>query len=645
MIDLKFLRWENIKEWKNEEVSSFVDNIYNDTKSWMLKIHRDWYLNERFARWDHWVYYNKTLWKIDKIPVEQWEIRRTVNKVKSQIRGVKNFIKRNQPRWQTSPSDWTDESLKEAITSNKILQHYYDTLNFRSLLTDIIVSSLKTSVWILQVWVSENKWEIDIDAFPMNPFEVMFDPTSQDYRKWRFIALSYPMPISTIKEKYSKVIWKDSNTDVSWDSIESESEFWSLLEKERKWTSDSSSSKEMATSIVKELWIRWSEWWNTKIRRITTWKGYILDVYDTKYKRFPIFVYNPEKAFNSPYSEPWIKDLISLNKSLDKTVSAIESYIHRMLGGKYLIKKWVEVSTITDKGAEKIYYKGNVPPIQMQLQPLPYTPIQYSNSTEQWIEELWWVREASLGRAPWSLQSWKWVEALQASDAATVSEPVENLEDFLREVGEFILDIVSEYSITSKEINVWWEAVKFTWKEWANIDWVIKINRKTNVKVVIVPEIAHSEDAKFERMMQMVQLWILDPQTVLEKLEVSNIADVMERVKYIQQQKMQDEMLKQKASHSKWEWIEDYADLADNENQSMSMWKQIPETPDSMLTQDHTNLHLAFIKEFQQDYMQNQELFDQHIMSEENRLAKWVQPWVNAWTWAIWAHAMWQIKL
>jgi hypothetical protein len=41
-----------------------------------------------------------------------------------------------------------------------------------------------------------------------------------------------------------------------------------------------------------------------------------------------------------------------------------------------------------------------------------------------------------------------------------------------------------------------------------------------------------------------------------------------------------------------------------------------------MLTQDHTNLHLAFIKEFQQDYMQNQELFDQHIMSEENRLAK-----------------------
>jgi hypothetical protein len=40
----------------------------------------------------------------------------------------------------------------------------------------------------------------------MNPFEVMIDPTSQDYRKGRFIALSYPMPISTIKEKYSKVV-------------------------------------------------------------------------------------------------------------------------------------------------------------------------------------------------------------------------------------------------------------------------------------------------------------------------------------------------------------------------------------------------------------------------------------------------------
>lgn len=636
MIDLKTLRGNNIVAWRNEQVSSFVDSIYEDSKNSVLKLHRDWYLNERFVRWDHWVYYNKSLWKIDKIPVEQWEIRRTVNKIRSQIRGIKNFIKKNQPRWQSAPTDWSPEAMEEALASNKILQHYYETLYFRQILTDVIVSSLKTSVWILQLWVVENKdqWPV-IEAVVMNPFEVLFDPTASDYRKWRFISMSYPMPVSSIKEKY-KILSnsKEKIESVTWDEKESESEFWSMLEKERKGSNDSSTSKEMDTSIVKEIWLRWKENWAFKVRRITTWKWYILEVYDTRYKKFPIFVYNPERSFSSPYSDPWIKDLISLNKSLDKTVSATESYIHRMLGGKYLIKKWVEVSIITDKWAEKIYYKWAVPPTQMQLQPLPYTPIQFTLNTEKWIEELWGIREASLGRAPWSLQSWKWVEQLQAADAAIVSEPVENLEDFLREIGEFILDIISEYSLVSQEINVDWETVKFTWKGWEKINWVTKINRKANVKITIVPEIAYSEDAKFERMMQMVQLWILDPQTVLEKLELSNIWDIMERVKYIQQQKMQDEMLKQKASHSKWDWPVDFADLADQENREMSMWKQVADTPDSILTPEHTDLHMAFVREYAEDYNANKELFDSHISWEEARLSGWTMPWwVMSWNW------------
>jgi len=94
--------------------------------------------------------FNKTLNQIQQLPISEGEVRRTVNKIRTQVRGIKNFIKRNQPRWQTAPNDASDESLEEALKYNKVLQHIYETESFVSLLTDIIVNALKFSVGILE---------------------------------------------------------------------------------------------------------------------------------------------------------------------------------------------------------------------------------------------------------------------------------------------------------------------------------------------------------------------------------------------------------------------------------------------------------------------------------------------------------------
>ena len=89
MIDLKALQGD-IKPG-NSDVAVFVDTLFDDTMKSYLKYHRDWYLYERFARGDHWVVYNKTINKVQAIPTSSGEVRRTVNKIKAQIRGVKNF--------------------------------------------------------------------------------------------------------------------------------------------------------------------------------------------------------------------------------------------------------------------------------------------------------------------------------------------------------------------------------------------------------------------------------------------------------------------------------------------------------------------------------------------------------------------------
>jgi hypothetical protein len=468
------------------------------------------------------------------------------------------------------------------------------------------------------LWVVKEWWVDKIEAWWDNTFDIFFDLSAADYRKWRFVLKSYPKTIESIKEMIKKAKVKD--VDVKWDDKKSASEYWDLLEKEKvEWSADS-----FRTAMVNELWIRWFDETSKKhkVRCITSYKWIILDVLDPSYSRYPFFVYNPEKQFNSTYWDSWIKDLVSLNKSLDKMVSQIESYIDRMLKWKMLVRKWIEVTSITDKWAEMIYYKWNVPPTQLNLQPLPSTPMNFVYSLETWIEELWGIGSASLGKSTWSIQSWKGIEALQAADAQNVSEPVENLELFIAEIWEFILEIISKYKVDVEKIYQDWEEIQFTWKDvWSKAEWVVKV-KPAKVTVEIVPEIAYSNEEKYNRMLQLVQLWLIDAQSVLEKLSVSNISDIVERVKLANNEKMKEQLMVQNASHWDWNSPEDEATLADEENRAMSLWRNINKTPQSMVIPEHTKLHMSYIQQYPEEYKASKWIFDDHILAEEEFLNK-----------------------
>lgn len=600
-----------IKDTKDSGVAKYIDSLYEETLKANLKQHRDWYINERFVRGDHWIVFNKTLNRIQTLPgTSDNEVRRTINKIRSQVRSVKNFIKRNQPRWEAHPIDITDDAFKEAKKYNKVLKHYYETRYFPALLTDVIVNALKYSVGILEGGVIDKLGKQYLDFWVDDTFDIFFDPAATTVQSCRFIIKAVKKPISTIKEFYGV-------EKVASDNKEAASEYKDWLENEKYNRASAKGSEDLQTAIVKELWIKWVEGNQVRVKIITTTGSQVLKVQEVKYRRYPFFVYNPEKISNAIYSDAWVKDLISVNKSLDKTVSQIETYIQRMLGGKYLIKQGVEVSSITDNGAEKIYYKGSTAPVQQNLQPLPAAPFTFTQSCERWIEEFGGAREASLGRVPGSLQSGKGVEALQAADAATVAEPIENLETFLREVSEFILEIIEDYQIASEEIVFDGEAIKFI----GNVqnppaDALVIKSRKVDVK--IVPEVAYTEEARRDWIMRLAEAKLLDPQTVLEYFSFSNIDDIINRVNKQKEEEFKQEMIKQRESHrTDGNGPEDTADLANQENMAMASGQQPPLTPQALWTPEHTELHMLFIKENQDAYTQNQAIFDEHIQAEE----------------------------
>jgi len=606
----------------NKDVAVFIDTLFDDTLKSYLKYHRDWYLNERFARGDHWIQYNKTLNKIQSIVSTDGEVRRVINKIKSQIRGVKNFIKKNQPRWEAQPDNSEDASLEVAKVKNRILQYIYRIKQIPLLLTDVIVSSLKFSTGFLEVGMVNKNGKDEIDMWVNDTFDILIDPYAKDIPSARFFFKAFKKPLSDIKNNPDYKVG-----EVVADNKQASTQYGELLEMEKKGSDTKGSSKDMESAIVKELWIKFQGADNKpKIKVFTVCSKQLMRVTEKPYRRYPLFCYNPEKETNSIYSDPWIKPLISLNKSLDKTASQIEGYIQRMLAGKWLIKQGVEVSTITDKGAEKIFYKGNVAPAQMQLAPLPAAPFTYTSSLERWIEELGGIREASLGQAPGGITSGKALEALQSADAGTVAEPIENLEMFLEQIGEFILELIEDHVIDSQEITEGGETIKFIGAnlpagQQAPADTtVIKAGK---VKVVIVPEIAYSEENKKEWLMRLAEAKLIDPQTLLEKLSISNVGDVIERMKKMQEEQYKQEMMKQAASHASQGGggaPEDSASLADQENVKMLSGQQVPLTPQALWVPEHLQLHMQFMQENIKDINANSEvkrLFEEHIRQEE----------------------------
>lgn len=613
------LRKDDIKPG-NDEVAVYLETLFEDTQKQYLKQHRDWYVNERFVRGDHWIIFNKSLNKIQVIPIQDGEIRRTINKIRTQIRGVKNFIKRNQPRWQSQPLGATTEALENAKKTDKILQYIYRTLKFPFLLTDVIVSGLKFSVGVLEGGIVEEDGKKKIKFWYDDTFDILFDPFGADVNSCRYVIKALKKPKTSVKNNKNYTIKGDLTSDTK-DGV---STYKEILEQEKYGKDSSGTSEDLESVLVKETWIKWADdKGKVNLKVFTVASGQLIRVFSPKYRRYPFFAYNPEKEGGAIYSDSWIKDLISMNKSLDKGASQVEAYIQRMLAGKFLIKQGVEVSSITDKGAEKIYYKGSVAPSQLNLQPLPSTPFSHINNLERWIEESGGAREASLGRAPASIQSGKGIEALQAADASTVAEPIENLEAFLADVAEFTLELIEDFTIASEEIIEGQEKIKFIGATEEGLPSETLPIKATAVKVTIVPEIAYSEEAKFERLIRLVEAGVIDPQSLLEKLAVSNISDILERIEVRKQEEFKREMVKQKESHrTSGQSPEDTADLADQENMQMAAGQQVPETPQALWTPEHTELHMAFIQENQDAYNQNQQLFQQHVDAEQQFLSQ-----------------------
>src|SRR3990167_182153 len=137
------VNFENVIVAKVEQLWLAGDNR-------ILPRHRDWFVYDRFVTGDHWIVFSKALNTIVHLPETSDEIRRTVNKVRSQLRAIKNFILRYDLMWQPIPGGSSDVSMKTAEDAQTVLKYYDYRLDIKELMGDLVSMGLKRGIGILE---------------------------------------------------------------------------------------------------------------------------------------------------------------------------------------------------------------------------------------------------------------------------------------------------------------------------------------------------------------------------------------------------------------------------------------------------------------------------------------------------------------
>lgn len=591
------------------EIKTKFDSFLLDAKKYKVVWEIKSYVNESFYQWNHRVAYDKVSKQMVTLPITSdnefniWKIRKIV-------RGIRNMVTKNDPRWHVRNSRVEKMSEMERRLAVAILQQKYKEEHIKDKIKDLMTHSLTKTIAWCYVWYDNKK--DDIDVFVEDPFNIY---TSPDWRLewpifvWKYMIRTIRKSLTDIKnsEIYKNGPFKDCLKDITAQNKQSESEYKdTILSEDYQIPVD-----ENGSAIVQELYIAekiekknktpdptslWEEISveedqlikeDVVIRLITKVWGIIIRDEYTPYNTFPFLAYQPERDKGLLYNPAWIEPLIELNRSLDKGYSNRASWLEHFAKWRYLVQKWSKMSVIKNKHAQIIEYTGSRPTI-MESWNLPQEVNIHIWETERYMEDLWGIHSESMGRLWWNALSWVAIAQLQAADNNNVSEPVDNLKTFMEELAYRILYLASKYYKLQKMEIEWKWTFSVIWSEvkqkvskeiWDFQSEVIEIKPLRNIEVEIVPGSAFSDLQARSDLVELKTLWVAIPdELIIETYKLGNTEQIMTTYE-----------AEQEAKQMSQDWPEALeAKQAELENMKMSQWVMI-----AVQESENHQIHLA----------------------------------------------------
>lgn len=625
MIKIDRKNWNNASD---EEKISYCDKLLEESNSAHQKRHFEWYMNYMFLDGHHYASFNTVSNALETPPRKSGEVRITINKINSNIRAIKSYATRTEPKWDIVPGDTDENTVKNARRSGKFMDYLYRTLHLESLVEATTESGLNTSVaWVEVGWDDKAAGGLgQVKAKVHDSFEIWPEPWANLYGgkyNGRYLFKTVRKSLDEVKadERYDK---KKRKKVVGDDKL-AESKMQERLIRKRSGPLEAEKVKRVT---IKEVML-WDDESNEKdgnIKLFTYGGGQALRDEDLKNKEFPIYCMQIPMDPRRIYARSWTADAIPVNKALDRAVSQKIMYVNQALVYRIIAEKGHGVNEITNEQGSIYEVNSNKKFEQMPMQVLPTTLDSLSGELNTYIEDLLGAHEAALGRIPAGARSGKTLEALQAADSNNLAPISKALTSFLSVLGSAILDVVAEKYVASR-------IAKITEPEEGGEDLLpvigaeapaeakdeksTIINKDNEIIVKIGSWLGHTLEAKRETLMRMGELGIIPAEEILRQFEFPNITELSEKAREQRLEQHQlDAEIAGRAGGQGGAAVEDMIKLADEENTAMMNGEVLEPTEGA--TPEHTTAHGDFIntRTFQSAPSEVQEVIMAHYNGE-----------------------------
>lgn len=524
---------------KEEKLMVKLDKMWQEASESRKKWDYKWFVYGMWVRGYHYARYDKKARMVVGTPPNDGRPQVSINRIYPTLKAVRNYALRNQPKAQVVPDDLTEDSLTQVNKLTKFLDYIHETQKLRPKLKSSTFQALETSVsWWQVIWGGD-----DVVVNPVDCFDYYPDPKNYDHHQSRYGILAVSRTIDSLLED-DKYIKKEVQ-DIKPDNRRSSSSYKELL---LNYDSNQQINND-GTVIVKEYWYKE----DGKIYVCAEAGGKLIrkpEEVDTPI--IPFFKLSADIMPFSMYGEGWVKNMIDPQKLLNSAVSSVAEYNVLMNKVKVVTDKGAGVRIFNNQHGQIIEKKRGYEMTTQGVAPMNQAVFEQIQFATKFIEDIGSIHDAMMGRVPTGARSGKAIESLQMGDSNNMSELVENIEDFLEDVYEYVLWLTSKKyqdvrSIVIKDYASGPEMIKVLGADSPVAqamtevpDDTIIVSDKNIVDVKISSYLSFTPEAKRESVKELATLVPdLPPDVILDAYGVGNIADVVQKIKEKQAEDLQ----------------------------------------------------------------------------------------------------------
>ena len=489
-----------------------------------------------------------------------------INITAAYIRAIRNQVTAFKPKWEVMPTPG-EENTENARFGERLLDNYWRKYRLNKMVKETVTQGLLYSVggpwqitWDDSVRNDDGTYG-DVRIQLVDPFDFYIDPNCTDgltFKDAEYVIKAVRTATGEIK---ANPVYNEERSEVGGDSRIASSEYKQFLLQTLKFLGQTNKD-ENETNILFEGYFkeRDDETGETKIRVLHWVETSVVPLYEEVLDTddFPFRVYQADMNPLEVYGEGWARHVIAVNRILNALESSGFDYNYRYAKGRFVIDKNSGVRLISNEHGSIIEKNRGSQVSSLPLDPLPSNFENQISRIRQYLEDIGGVHDPSLGRVPAGVKSGIGLAELKQGDASNQQDLVDQLEDFLIEVGRLVLRVYAENStipqiVKHKTQNGRYEYFAAVGRDAYNTRYkgkteyamgeskykIARINPDNELSVTIGSWLAYSKEQQRNELKDLYKMNVIDQNTLLEHLEFPNVDDIVKKSR-------QEAMLKNK---------------------------------------------------------------------------------------------------